>query len=78
MHQKDVGVIEASAAGVQAAKKSGFSVIIGVDRQGDGDVLKKNGADMVVKDLSEIVLGMTTEGSKGGRPPRPWTTSNRS
>ena len=34
----------------------GFGLVVGVDRKGDPDTLQKNGADIVVQDLSELLL----------------------
>ncbi len=44
----------AAAAGVTAARESGFALIIGVDRTGCRDALRRDGADTVVTDLSEV------------------------
>lgn len=48
-------VVEDAVAGVQAGKKGGFAFVIGVDRTGVPDRLKKHGADLVVADLAEVV-----------------------
>jgi trehalose 6-phosphate phosphatase len=51
------GVVVASdAAGVTAARDSGFALVIGVDRTGHRDALRRYGADSVVADLSEITV----------------------
>lgn len=47
-------VVEDAIAGVQAGKKGGFGLVIGVDRGHQDKLLKENGADIVVKDLSEV------------------------
>jgi beta-phosphoglucomutase family hydrolase len=47
-------VVEDAIAGVQAAKKGGFGLVIGIARTGSADVLEKQGADLVVKDLDEL------------------------
>jgi beta-phosphoglucomutase family hydrolase len=47
-------VVEDAIAGVQAGKNGNFGVVIGVDRNGHSDGLIENGADITVKDLSEI------------------------
>ncbi len=49
-------VVEDSIAGVQAGQAGHFAYVIGVDRSRQANQLKLNGADMVVQDLSEIVL----------------------
>ena len=49
-------VIEDAISGVQAGRNGGFGLVIGVARKGDSEELKKNGADLVVKDLSELLF----------------------
>ena len=39
-----------------AGKAGGFGVVIGIDRGGNAERLKQNGADVVVKDLEEVKL----------------------
>jgi len=48
-------VIEDAISGVQAGRKGGFGLVIGVDRKDNAGELKDNGADIVVKDLGELV-----------------------
>jgi beta-phosphoglucomutase family hydrolase len=48
-------VIEDAIAGVQAGRAGGFGLVVGVDRHGDADSLKAGGADLVVRDLAELV-----------------------
>jgi alpha,alpha-trehalase len=47
-------VVEDAIAGVQAGKKGGFGLVIGIARAGDADALKKQGADVVIGDLEEL------------------------
>lgn len=47
-------VIEDAISGVEAAKKGGFALIIGIDRTGRNTEIKNHGADLVVHDVSEI------------------------
>lgn len=49
-------VIEDAIAGVQAGRAGGFGLVIGVDRSSQRDALVRNGADVVVTDLTEIKL----------------------
>ena len=49
-------VFEDAISGVQAGKAGGFGLVIGVARHDDPDVLKQNGADIVVRDLAELRL----------------------
>jgi beta-phosphoglucomutase family hydrolase len=48
-------VVEDAIPGVQAGHAGGFGLVIGVDRHDDADALLDNGADIVVKDLSEML-----------------------
>ena len=48
-------VVEDAISGVQAGRNGKFGLVIGVDRKGNAEELKKNGADIVVKDLSEFL-----------------------
>lgn len=52
---EDTVVIEDAIAGVQAGKKGGFGLVIGVDRHDDAEALQANGADLVVDDLAELL-----------------------
>ena len=49
-------VVEDAISGVQAGSKGGFGLVIGVDRADQSKALKKQGADLVVKDLGEVGL----------------------
>jgi HAD superfamily hydrolase (TIGR01509 family) len=48
-------VVEDAIAGVQAGKKGRFGLVIGIARAGNIDELKKEGADLVVEDLEELL-----------------------
>jgi beta-phosphoglucomutase family hydrolase len=48
-------VFEDAISGVQAGCAGGFGLVVGVDRKGDPEALQKNGADIVVQDLSELL-----------------------
>ncbi len=50
-------VIEDAVAGVEAAKAGGFGLVVGVDRRGDAELLRRAGADVVVADLGELLDG---------------------
>jgi beta-phosphoglucomutase family hydrolase len=52
---KQAAVFEDALAGVQAGHAGGFAVVVGVDRVGQADELRKHGADIVVADLSELL-----------------------
>jgi beta-phosphoglucomutase family hydrolase len=49
-------VLEDAAAGVAAGRAGDFGLVIGVARGGDGAVLARAGADVVVATLDEVVL----------------------
>ncbi|HDJ34491.1 MAG TPA: beta-phosphoglucomutase family hydrolase [Bacteroidetes bacterium] len=54
---KDPGisiVVEDAVSGVQAGKKGGFGLVIGIAREDNREELRRNGADVVVNDMSEI------------------------
>jgi beta-phosphoglucomutase family hydrolase len=48
-------VYEDALAGVQAGRAGKFGFVVGVDRVGQADALREHGADVVVKDLSELL-----------------------
>jgi beta-phosphoglucomutase family hydrolase len=48
-------VVEDAIVGVQAGKTGGFGLVIGIARHGDAKELRKNGADIVVEDLDELL-----------------------
>ena len=48
-------VFEDAVAGVEAGRAGGFGYVVGVDRVGHADALKAHGADIVVRDLSELL-----------------------
>ena len=48
-------VIEDAISGVQAGRNGCFGLVIGVDRKGDAETLRENGADIVIADLSELL-----------------------
>ncbi len=47
-------VVESSEAGASAGRDGGFALVVGVDRVGNADELRRNGADIVVTDFVEI------------------------
>jgi beta-phosphoglucomutase family hydrolase len=48
-------VFEDALAGVQAGRAGHFGYVVGVDRVGQADALREHGADVVVKDLAELL-----------------------
>ncbi|HVR31821.1 MAG TPA: beta-phosphoglucomutase family hydrolase [Acidimicrobiia bacterium] len=51
----DAAVVEDALSGVEAAAAGGFSLIVGVDREGHAAALTAAGAHVVVADLAELV-----------------------
>jgi beta-phosphoglucomutase family hydrolase len=52
---KAAAVFEDAIAGVEAGRAGGFGFVVGVDRVGHADALRAHGADIVVKDLAELL-----------------------
>jgi len=48
-------VFEDALAGVEAGRAGGFALVVGVDRVGQADALRAHGADVVVRDLAELL-----------------------
>ena len=48
-------VVEDAISGVQAGRAGEFGLVIGVDRHGEPDSLRNNGADIVVDDLDKLL-----------------------
>jgi len=48
-------VFEDALAGVAAGRAGQFGYVVGVDRLGQADALREHGADVVVRDLSELL-----------------------
>ena len=47
-------VVEDALSGVEAGRRGGFGLVIGVDRLGQAEALLEHGADVVVDDLAEV------------------------
>jgi beta-phosphoglucomutase family hydrolase len=48
-------VFEDALVGVQAGRAGSFGFVVGVDRVGQADALRAHGADVVVRDLAELL-----------------------
>jgi beta-phosphoglucomutase family hydrolase len=48
-------VYEDALAGVEAGRAGHFALVVGVDRLGQADALRRHGADVVVEDLAELL-----------------------
>ena len=51
----DSAVFEDALAGVEAGRAGAFAFVVGVDRAGQADALRRHGADVVVSDLAELL-----------------------
>jgi beta-phosphoglucomutase family hydrolase len=51
----EAAVFEDALAGVEAGRSGQFGFVVGVDRVGQADALRRNGADIVVTDLAELL-----------------------
>jgi len=49
-------IVEDAVSGIQAAVKGHFGLVLGIARENNGHELLRNGADIVVGDLSEISI----------------------
>ena len=47
-------VVEDALAGVEAGRRGEFGLVIGVDRVGQAEALRRRGADVVVRDLAAV------------------------
>lgn len=50
-------IVEDAVSGVQAGRNGGFGLVIGVSREDNEAELRKNGADVVIKDFSGVGPG---------------------
>jgi beta-phosphoglucomutase family hydrolase len=57
MPARQAAVFEDAQAGVAAGRAGGFAIVVGVDRVGQAEALREHGADIVVKDLAELLEG---------------------
>jgi beta-phosphoglucomutase family hydrolase len=51
----EAAVFEDALAGVEAGRAGDFGWVVGVDRSGQAEALKRRGADVVVQDLGELL-----------------------
>jgi beta-phosphoglucomutase family hydrolase len=57
MEASEAAVFEDALAGVEAGRAGAFAFVVGVDRVGQADELREHGADVVVKDLADLLDG---------------------
>jgi trehalose-phosphatase len=53
---EQTAIVEDAIAGVQAGRNGNFGLVVGVDRKGKPEQLKKNGADVVISDFSQVTI----------------------
>jgi alpha,alpha-trehalase len=53
-------IVEDSLAGVEAGHRGNFRLVIGIDRAKQGEELRKRGADIVARDLSELEISQAS------------------
>jgi len=53
--EKSSAVFEDALAGVAAGRAGGFGFVVGVDRVGQADALREQGADVVVQDVCDLL-----------------------
>lgn len=54
-------VVEDAIAGVEAGRRGGFGLVVGIDRSGMRGELESAGADVVLDDVGELDLGASTD-----------------
>lgn len=59
-HARAAAVFEDALAGVEAGRGGHFGLVVGIDRANQAEALKQHGADVVVKDLAELLAGRPT------------------
>jgi beta-phosphoglucomutase-like phosphatase (HAD superfamily) len=50
-------VFEDAVSGVESGRAGNFGHVVGVDRVDHAEALRQHGADVVVKDLAELIRG---------------------
>ena len=53
---EETAVVEDALSGVEAGHRGNFRLVIGVDRVGQAEELRRRGANIVVSDLSELKI----------------------
>jgi beta-phosphoglucomutase family hydrolase len=53
-------IVEDSLSGVEAGRQGGFGLVVGINRSGRRDELEAAGADIVLNDVRELDLGLST------------------
>lgn len=64
--------VEDATSGVEAGKRGGFGLVLGIARHGNHQDLELNGADIVVSDMSEITCDDIVRWFEGGQQDFLW------
>jgi trehalose-phosphatase len=67
---KEAAVVEDALAGVEAGRRGGFGLVVGVARSRNGRKLKERGADVTVTDLKDLKLASEARGRRKTEAPR--------
>jgi HAD superfamily hydrolase (TIGR01509 family) len=59
MEPADCAVFEDALAGVEAGRAGRVAYVVGVDRVGQAEALRRHGADVVVTDLADLLVGQS-------------------
>ncbi len=62
-------IVEDAISGVQAGKAGDFELVVGVSRNGQPELLRQSGADIVVSDLAELSFREDEQGMTISAPP---------
>ncbi len=65
-------VVEDAVSGVEAGRRGGFGLVVGVDRGGNREALAANGADLVVGDPRELGAGKLDDRFRARRSEIAW------
>ena len=56
VNYKNAIIVEDAVSGVQAGANGSFGLVLGIARENNENELMQNGADIVIKDFSEITI----------------------
>ena len=73
--REHAAVFEDALAGVEAGRAGRFGYVVGVDRAGQAEALREHGADVVVRDLAELLAPRVID--HHAYPVEPWAVRER-
>lgn len=72
VHPARAAVIDATPAGVQAACRGGFGIVVGLDRDGGrATELRRHGAELTLSRLDPLTIDRDATGCRWWHPPQP-------